>query len=113
MDLKEVLSYWKLIVTSVIVIVGATISVISWAEDQKTLIKAEQSLIHNEQYQVQRVTVKRDQISDNLKMIRLLRSDDDELSLQEQKFVESLEEENVRLQQEIERIETSIHTEDE
>lgn len=112
MDFKEVLSYWKAIIALVAIVVTSTVGVIAYAEDQKTLMRAEQSLIHNEQYQISRVSIKRDQISDNLRLIRLLESDDDELTLQEQKFKDSLLEENIRLQQEIEEIEVKIHSDE-
>lgn len=110
MDLKEILSYWKTIIGLVILVAGAVTGVLAFAEDQKQLMRAEQQLIHSEQYQEGRVEKKRNQIQDNLKMIRLLESDDDELSLQEQKFVESLREEIERLFLEIEEIETLLNT---
>ena len=112
MNIKEILEYWKAIVAFIVVISSATYGVIAWASDQKQLIRAERQLIHNEMYQESRVDKKRNQIQDNLKMIKLLESDDDELTLQEQKFLDSLTEENIRLFQEIEEIENLIHTSD-
>jgi hypothetical protein len=113
MNLKDVLEYWKSILVFIVAVASATYGVLTWAEDQKQLIRAEQQLIHNNQYQESRVQQKRDQIFDNLKMIRLLQSDDDELSLQEQKFVDSLREENIRLEADIEEIESIIRENEE
>ena len=110
MNIKEIFEYWKVIVGFIVVVASATYGILAWADDQKQLIEAKQQLIHNEQYQESRVDRKRDQISDNLKMIRLLESDDDELTLQEQKFVDNLTQENIRLFKEIEEIEEKLHT---
>ena len=112
MNVKEILEYWKIILGIIVVVASTTVGVLAWAEDQKQLIRAERQLIHNNLYQEGRVAKKRDQIQDNLKMIRLLESDDDELSIQEQKFVDSLSEENIRLLAEIEAIETLLYTSD-
>ena len=111
MELKDVLEYWKLILGIVVVVATSTYGILAWAEEQKEIIEAKQQLIHNEQYQESRVDRKRDQIADNFNLIRLLESDDDELTIQEQKFIDSLTEENVRLLQEIEEIEEKLHTE--
>ena len=124
MNLKDVLEYWKAIVVFIVAVVSATVGVLVWADEQKqevrkemydmqTLAKAEQQLIHNKQYQESRVTQKRDQIFDNLKMIRLLEADDDELSIQEQKFIDNLRQENIRLESDIEEIESVMRENEE
>lgn len=109
MDLKEILSYWKTIISSIIIIVTVTASVLAWAEDQKRLIRAEQQLIHNELYQESRITRKRDQIIENLKIIEALQKDD-ELSLAQQKFLDTLKLENIRLEKDIEEIRAILVT---
>ena len=113
MNFKDVLEYWKAIVAFIVIVVTATYGVLTWADDQKQLVRAEQQLIHNVQYQESRVQQKRDQIFDNLKMIRLIQSDDDELSLEEQKFVDSLRAENIRLEADIEEIESMMRENEE
>ena len=110
MDFKEVLSYWKLILGLIVVSAGATISVITYAEDQKALIEAKQQLMHNTMYQESRIDRKKDIIADNRKIIKAIESDDDEPSLQEQKYVEFLREEIVRLEKDIEEIRAKLRT---
>ena len=111
MNIKEILEYWKLILGIIVIVGTSTYGIFAWAEDQKQLIRAEQSLIHSKLYQESRVQMKRDQISDNLKMIRLIENND-ELTEQEQKFVDSLTQENIRLLQDIEKIEAQLHSSD-
>jgi len=110
MDFKEVLSYWKLILGIVVVVAGATFSVISWAEDQKTLMRAEQQLVHNVLYQESRITRKKDTMEDNRKIIKTIESDDDEPSLEEQKYIDVLRQEIKELQKEIEEIRARLVT---
>ena len=107
--LDKALEYWKSILAFIVVIVGATVGVVSWAEDQKQVLRIEQQLIHSKLYQEDRVQRKRDQIQDNLKMIRLLQSGQT-LTQQEQKFIDSLTKENTDLLKEIEELEAEIHT---
>jgi len=102
--LSDILEYWKSILGFTILIVGGTFSFIAWAEDQKSLMRAEQQLIHNEIYQDNRILRKRDTIQDNTKIITAIESDDDEPSIDEQKLVDSLRQENVRLEADIEEI---------
>lgn len=109
MNIKEVLEYWKLILAFIAFVVTSTVGVIAWAEDQKTLIRAEQQLIHSKIYQEDRVQRKRDQIQENLKMVRLLQSTE-QTTEQEQAFISSLTDENMRLLREIEEIEDKLHT---
>ena len=110
MTIKEILEYWKLILGIIVIVGTSTYGIFAWAEDQKQLIRAEQSLIHSKLYQESRVQMKRDQIQDNLKMIRLLQSSEDTTE-QERLFINNLSNENVRLFQEIEEIEEKLHTE--
>lgn len=110
MDIKEVLNSWKLILGIIVIAVGGTVSVISYAEDQKVLLRAEQQLIHNALYQESRIDRKMDRIEDNLRTIKIIESDDDELSLEEQKYVESLREEIKLLNKEIEDIRAKLIT---
>ena len=110
MTIKEVLEYWKLILGIIVIIASSTYGVLVWAEDQKQLIRAERQLIHSRLYQESRVQMKRDQIQDNLKMIRLLESSQSTTE-QERIFINSLSNENIRLLQEIEEIEEKLHTE--
>lgn len=113
MNFKDVLEYWKAILTIVVVISTATYSVITWAEDQKALMRAEQHLIHNEIYQDSRISRKRDTIRDNTKIITALEADDDELSIDEQKLVDSLRAENTRLEADIDEIRHALATQHE
>jgi len=110
MNIKDVFEYWKLILGIIVVSATATFSVITYAEDQKALIRAEQQLMHNTMYQESRISRKKDIIEDNRKIIKSIESDDDEMSLEEQKYVESLREEIKQLERDIEEIRTMLVT---
>ena len=104
------LSYWKTIIGFIVVVVGGTYSVLSWAEGEKAIMRAEQNLIHNEYYQEGRIDRKNDKIQDNLRTIKIIESDDDELSIEEQKYIESLTAEIILLQRDIEEIRAKLIT---
>ena len=110
MDFKEILSYWKLIGTLVVLVASTTYSVIVYAENEKAVMRAEQQLIHNELYQESRIDRKTDRIQDNRRAIKIIESDDDELTLEEQKYIEALRLEITLLEKEIEEIRAKLIT---
>ena len=115
MDFKEVITYWKSLLTFIVVVVSTTIAVIAWAGDQKQLIKAEQALIHNEYYQENRIARKRDQVRESERELSFLEEyiGDDEPTPREARKIEALINEIRRLEVEIEEIEVELNTEDE
>ena len=111
MSIKEILEYWKTIIAFIILIVGATIGVIAWAEDQKALIRAEQHLIHNELYQESRIQRKADRIRENKREIELLTEYlTEENNVKVTNRIQYLEQENIRLESDIEEIRSQLAT---
>ena len=107
MEVKDLLENWKAIATFVLVIGGGVYSVISWAEGEKAQIQAQQSLIHNEMYQENRIQRKKDTINDNLKMIAILESLG-KLSDSQKQQLDLLIQENISLNKDIDEIRAKI-----
>jgi len=124
MNFQVVLSYWKAIVTSIVVVVGAAFSVWSWAADTKAdilkeqkneiiLMEAQTAIIHNDYYQEGRITRKEDQVYENKRELDNLleKIGDDEQTTRETREIEYLDAEILRLRTEIEVIRVALKTE--
>jgi hypothetical protein len=110
MDIKEVLDKWKSIIAFIILIAGAVISIIAWAEEQKAVMRAEQHLQNSFLYQQSRIFRKEDQIREDTRELNFLESyiGDDEPTPRESRKIEALTE-NIRLlEKEIEEIKVAL-----
>jgi hypothetical protein len=102
MSIKEALESWKSIVAFVIIIVGATVGLLAWAEDQVAVVEAKQQLLHDRSYQNSRIVRKEDQIVEAEREIETI--EEDEPTARKEKKVDKLDAEVDRLEKEIEEI---------
>jgi len=113
--LKELLEHWKVILSFIVMVAGTTIAILAWAEEQQVLIEARQQLIHNEMYQENRIAHKELQVDqyrrELSRMVEYI--GDREPTLREFKDMEWLDQEILRLREEIEEIRVIIATKDE
>lgn len=126
MDLKEVLTYWKSIVGSLVVIVGGIYGVFVWAEDikdaaeakalqERAVAEATQQLIHNSMYQESRIDRKRDQIKEDERELDNILEEvgDDEPSPRQARSINELDDNINVLKKDIENIEVKLKTKNE
>lgn len=116
---KELLEKWKTILGFIVVIVGATVAVIAWANDQlqqqKVVIEAKAALIHDDFYQHGRIERKEFEIAEHERELEFLLEwiDGEEITSRQARKIEFLDSEILRLRQEIEAIRVLIATSNE
>ncbi len=116
MEFTKLLDNWKSIAGVIILIVSTTVGIISWADEklEKELLlqEAKQSLIHSEIYQMSRIERKEIEIKENKRELNslLYRIGDDEPTPREQREIDFLDSEIIRLRKEIEDIRAEIST---
>ena len=110
MDFKAILSYWKAIGAFIVFIVGITVGLISYAEDQKVLMQAQAALMTNEIYQESRIDNKELEVNEHKRELENLLNaiGDDEPTPREARELEYLDEQIARLRNEIEEIRVEL-----
>jgi hypothetical protein len=114
MDFVKVLTSWKMIVGSIAAVVVATVSLLAWGADQmeqqKVVIAAQAALVHNDFYQEGRIARKEDQIMEHTRQLdsMLYLIGNDSPTTREERQIEYLDNEIVRLRHEIEEIRVSL-----
>ncbi|HSG30874.1 MAG TPA: hypothetical protein VLB82_04945 [Thermodesulfobacteriota bacterium] len=127
MEIKDLAESWKSILSFGIMIVGATVAVIVYAnevseenvnevreetKEQLYLMKAQSALIHNDYYQQGRIERKEIEIRENQRELNRLLDyiGDDEPTPRQHREIVYLDEEIARLREEIEEIRVELTT---
>jgi len=115
MSFKEKFKEYKAVIAVVVATVTVTISVLTFAEDQQRDIAAQQSLIHNISYQESRITRKQDEIRENQRELDsiLYFVNNDTPDIRQQRRIDYLDAEIIRLKEDIEEIRVTISLKDE
>ena len=114
MNIKELFDEWKTVIGFITTIVVATVGVIAYAEDAKeqaiVMMQAQASLIHDDFYQNGRIARKEDQIIENTRELNNILEDigDDEPTIRQQRNLDYLDTEILRLRLEIESIRVEL-----
>jgi hypothetical protein len=113
-DIKDILVYWKPIVSSLVggavFIVGTTMAVANWTEaqiqNQVQLSEAKSALAHDYYFQQSRIEMKEIEIQEHQRELRMLLDEigDREPTPREERELDYLDEEILHLRQEIEEI---------
>lgn len=119
MNYKEIFEQWKSVGAFTLLVVGATFGIITWAaesqEEAIIVMKAQSALIHNNYYQEGRIARKQDQITENKRELNNLLDyiKDDQPTIRQQRDIDYLDEEIIRLRKEIEEIRVNLAVPDE
>jgi ribosome assembly protein YihI (activator of Der GTPase) len=119
MSIKEKLNEYKVVIGFTATVVGATVAVVAWANDQlkqqQVVIEAKAALIHNDYYQQGRIERKEFEIAEHERELDSLLEwlDGEELTSRQERKIEYLDDEIARLKSEIEAIRVLIATNNE